>query len=420
MDEEARKIDPILFLPVHSSVKSLCFISRKDGDPVWRNDVGASRDGDSEDDDCEIKFRSDRLLKGNGNFSCSNNVRSLLNGRLIASCHKDGKAVLWDVKDQKELATISSRDGPGLAIRRTSDPTQLLFQSRDPKGIVSLHSVERMTAINPIRQYETYSRTFCQAASCYGNKNLLALPSLDDSTVTVVDERTDTDVAKIKIEGHGMLTSLAFCTTTCTSDCVGRPILACGMESGTVTFVDLSYCSKLSSGATFSLGKDPLLTLDMMPSLTSSGTSSVIVAAGMAGDSEEVSKLDSAEAGRASLFKMTFDHDLSKPKWTFKERARLTTCRVDREQFCGKPGVSICRFRDDGRLLALGGWDYRVRLFERSKGNAMAILKGSESSISCLDWSPDGSKSGLLASASESDNFISIWHCFPKDMTHLL
>jgi len=115
------------------------------------------------------------------------------------------------------------------------------------------------------------------------------------------------------------------------------------------------------------------------------------------------------------IFKTThcFHHDCKLPKWTFKQRARLSTCRVDRGSFNGKPGVSICRFRpQDGRLLAVGGWDFRIRLFERSKGNAMAILKGNKGSIVGLDWSPDASTSGLFASASGNDKSISIWQCF--------
>jgi len=436
---EARTIDPILNLRVHSSVKSLCFVSQNNSDPFNKysngnvDDIDSSQssedDDDDDDDDDEIQFRSTTLRhKENDPVSFHNNSRRVLNGRFLASCHSDGEALLWDLNNQKKLAIISSpRGGPGLAIRRMNDSTQILFQTRDTKGIVSLHSVEQTTTTN-IRQYETLSHTFCQAAPCYGNKHLLALPSLDNSTVTLVDGRTDNNIAQYKIKGHGMLTSLALCTTASTSDgghSTGRPILACGMESGTVTFFDILSGSRSSSEASFSLGKDPILTLDVTPSGTHAaqgvklpfdgGSDSLLIAAGMAGDSEDISMMSSFEAGRAVIFKTThcFHHDCKLPKWTFKQRARLSTCRVDRESFNGKPGVSICRFRpQDGRLLAVGGWDFRIRLFERSKGNAIAILKGNKGSIVGLDWSPDASTSGLFASASGNDKSISIWQCF--------
>lgn len=469
---EARTIDPILNLPVHSSVKSICFVSRKnpddfcskeyEGDNIDDIDSSSSQSSEDDDDDDEIQFRSVTLSQ-KGKYPVSTNYnnnprrRVTLNGRFLASCHNDGEALLWDLNNQKTISTISSpRGGPGMTIRRTDDSSKILYQTRDSKGIVSLHSIERCcgnttgdttsstsrpntTTATTTRQFETYSRTFCQAAPCCGNKNLLALPSIDDSTVIVVDERAGTNnVAKYNIKGHGMLTSLALCDSATTNNASGRPVLACGMESGTVTFFDISDGSSSQSSSeasSFSLGKEPILTLDLFPSGASAITpdtttpgknnnnsmssesisNSLLVAAGMAGDAEDISQLSSNEVGRAAIFKTIYCHnnDYTTPIWTFKQRARLSTCSVDRDDFHGKPGVSICRFRpQDGRLLAIGGWDYRIRLFERSKGNAMAILKGNGGSITDLDWSPDASSSGLLASASGNDKSIAIWQCF--------
>ena len=461
---EARTVDPILNLPVHSSVNSLCFVDyqtrrRPSDSPISNHGNNSAADGD--DDSGEIKLRSStlRFQKADPD-SFHNHPHRVLNGRLLASCHCDGEAILWDLNSQKSMATISSpRGGPGLTLRRTADPSQILFQTRDPKGIVTLHSIERCNAgggdsvasasnssisVSPpsrskaatstvIRQYETSSKTFCQAAPCYGNKHLLALPSTEESTVMVVDERADTCIGKYNISGHGMLTSLAISVTDDDIGLsVGRPILSCGMESGTVIFFDTSTGSRSYSEACFSLGKNPILTLDHSPSVSSNtGTSchrlknseegflsvqsdsnALLVAAGIAGDAEET-----IDAGCGVLFKtIHFNrHHSRNPTWNFEQRARLSTCRVDRESFRGKPGVSVYRFRpNDGRLLAIGGWDFRIRLFERSKGKPMAILKGNEGSIADLDWAPDAITSGLLASATRNGKSISLWQCFAK------
>jgi len=196
------------------------------------------------------------------------------------------------------------------------------------------------------------------------------------------------------------------------------------MESGTVFFFDITDGSpRSSSESSFSLGKEPILTLDLLPSRVTSVKSSLsdkrssdalLVAAGMAGDADDVSQLSNDKAGRAVLLKTIYCQDhYNNPTWNFEQRARLSTCRVDRESFNGKPGVSVCRFRPkDGRLLAIGGWDRRIRLFERSKGNAMAILKGNAGSIADLDWAPDSMASGLLASANKDDKLITLWQCF--------
>ena len=469
--EKARTVDPILNIPVHSSVTSLCFVSRKnpavsfvpcDGQSMkLRSDDDhtesvdgidsssqSSEEYDDDDDDGEIKFRSSTIrFNQPDSASFRNHPRRVLNDRFMASCHSDGEALLWDLNNQKKVATISPpRGGSGLCIGRTEDPTQIMFQTRDPKGIVSLHSIERCdiggngnststssvvrtsTATTTTRQYETYSQTFCQATPCHGNRHLFALPSIDDSTVTLVDDRTDTNVAKYSIDGHGMLTSLALTVTANdTGHYTGRPILACGMESGTAVFFDITTGSRRSSSeASFSLGKDPILTIDVLPSRavsskvsslpTNSSSNEILVAAGMAGDAEDVSQLSNDEIGRAVLFKTIYCQDNhNTATWNFEQRARLSTCRVDRKSFNGKPGISICRFRPkDGRLLAIGGWDRRIRLFERSKGNLMAILKGNAGSIADLDWAPDSMTSGLFASANKDDKLITLWQCFGK------
>ena len=205
---KARTIDPILNLRVHSSVKSLCFVSQKNSDPFNKysngnvDDIDSSQsseddDDDDDDDDDEIQFRSTTLRhKKNDPVSFHKNSRRVLNGRFLASCHSDGEALLWDLNNQKKLAIISSpRGGPGLTIRRMNDSTQILFQTRDTKGIVSLHSVEQTTTTN-IRQYETLSRTFCQAVPCYGN-HLVRITTNNQQPTTIATVKVTTTVATV-------------------------------------------------------------------------------------------------------------------------------------------------------------------------------------------------------------------------------
>jgi len=226
-------------------------------------------------------------------------------------------------------------------------------------------------------------------------------------------------VAEYCIENHGMVTSLALSATdNCAGNDNGRPILACGMESGTTVLFDITNGSTKSlHEASFSIGKDPILALDLLPSCaTSPSGASMLVAAGMAGDAQDVSQLSEDERGRAVLFQTDYGRDDDNASaWSFQQRARLSTCRVDSQSYNGKPGVSVCRFRPgDGRLLAIGGWDKRIRLFEQSKGKLVALLKGSTGSIADVDWAPDSTSSGLLASADKDNKLITLWQCFEK------
>jgi len=459
--ESLRPVDPILILPVQSEVNSICFVSpqnyslscsghnRSKDHSVSQskgenyNDDNGSDNYEGDEDEDEIEFRSSKIGIDRTNRKSSQKCSyQFSSDRFLASCHSNGEALIWNLKNQKPVASISPPRGKdvGLCIRRTDDPSQIMFQTRDSKGLVSIHSIERcgalgeghdigtssmLTKVKTSRQFETYSKTFCRAAPCHGNRHLIALPASNHSSVTVVDTRSDSEVAKYHIDNHGMVTSLALSVTD--HGTAGRPILACGMESGTTYFFDVSEGPlKPSNQSSYLIGKDPVLTLDFTPSNTVTYSDSsvpaqrrsdaLLVAAGMAGDAQDVSELSEDEAGRAVLFKTAYCREnLINSSWNFKQRARLSTCRVDHENYCGKPGISVCCFRPkDGRLLAIGGWDRRIRLFERSNGNMVALMKGSTRSVADLDWAPDSMTSGLLASAHKAEKSITLWQCFPK------
>lgn len=462
INKSLRTVDPILILPVQSEVSSICFVSHQNlslSSPEHNrsknhsfcqckgenyNDDNSSLDDEGDGDEIELRSSKIRIDRTDPKSSRILQCR-LLSDRFLASCHSNGEALIWNLKNQKQVACISPPRGKnvGLCIRRTDDPSQIMLQTRDSKGLVSIHSIERcgtlgedcdigtsstLTKVRTSRQFETYSKTFCRAAPCHGNRHLIALPDIDHSSVTVVDTRSDSNVAKYHIGNHGMVTSLALSVTShSTGNSTGRPILACGMESGTTHFFDVMHGPmKSSRQSSLSIGKDPVLTLDFTPSYTATYSDSsvpaqrrpdaLLVAAGMAGDAQDVSELSKDEAGRAVLFKTTYcGEDANKRSWNFKQRARLSTCRVDHESYCGKPGIAVCCFRPkDGRFLAIGGWDKRIRLFERSSGNMVALLKGNARSVADLDWAPDSITSGLLASAHKGEKSITLWQCFPK------
>jgi hypothetical protein len=476
-------LDPFLDLSLPSPALSLCFVGNKRGGggkfwttttttttrpPLEDNDENDSSDDESDSSSEELTFRSSTLQTRADAPPQARNYRrrqDLLKDRWIVSCHKEGEALLWDCARQTRIASVQRhthhRQGGGLAVKRIDDTSDddessdgnhdgfFLYQTRDPKGTVSVHSLGRLGASGEmmkndssssssvVREYETYSATFCQAAPCRGNSHLIALPSRQESTATVVDDRDRIPIYQTTPavnHHHGMVTSLAISMT----GSGGRPILACGMESGSVVFHD--FVSGRSVKGDCKLTKDPVLALDLAPSEISSSpsssstapssSSSVIAVAGLAGDALEVSELPEEERGRVALLKATIPTTISSEgsdspssaasSWNIQTRARLSTCRVVDEHDTasasfGKPGVAICRFRpEDARVFAVGGWDNRVRLFERSKGRPVGILRGHSGSVNALDWAPDAATSGLLATAGGEDGKISFWECFPK------
>ena len=397
-----------------------------------------------------------------------------LAGGILASCHLDGNCRLWDLATRRcymdNLGSHETRKGPGLAIRRVnsgggSDDTdnannQFLYQTRDPLGTVSLHDLHR--PCTPLLQMHTYSTTFCAMSPCHlsmqlltngcgekiitsGARNLVALPTEDHSLAIVRDLRCDPkgspawqvslgDEYISSIYGtrrkYGMLSSLALCLQETTH----RVVLGCGMENGSTLFYDLGAMKQaveLSSGesrvvsdvedsrymCSTALGKgtDPVLCLDVVSSKTSA---SVVAVAGCAGDADDLSELPEHDQGTVSIIKVklsdeTKSQDSSKYS-TMKAtvRSKTRTCSIESG---GKVGVSICRFRPDGRVFAVGGWDYRLRIFGRTSSKPLAILRGHEKSVTAMDWASNSPVSGLLATGA-GDCKISLWRVFPHSL----
>uniref|UniRef100_A0A7S2A1D3 Anaphase-promoting complex subunit 4 WD40 domain-containing protein n=1 Tax=Ditylum brightwellii TaxID=49249 RepID=A0A7S2A1D3_9STRA len=466
------------------AVSSICFVRNTNSHYA---DDDSDSDSDSEDD---IKLRcSNLVLKPNDRqkeaSQAATTAASLaLHGALLASCHVNGDALLWDLSTRRIVCTFGNDDdshrgrGPGLALRKLSDDndnhSKFMYQTRGEGGTVSIHDLQS-TTVKSILQLTTHSRTFCTASPCTNNVNLIALPSIRDSWATIRDLRVDpthTPVCMIHGAGlvscrhdwslgsveeeerrHGMLTSLSMVDS---SDDCSRPVLGCGMESGSVFFHDLGMIGKSlpqkeeSTTKWFhmpqppccsvKISRDPVLALDIVPSEQRKTigenkyqkVTSVVAVAGCAGDALDLCDLPEEERGTISIIKTsikdvtcanssTTKDDISYEKTpnnnittTMKAsiRNKVSTCEIGQESAGGKPGVSTARFRPDGRMFAIGGWDKRLRIYGRSQGNLLAILKGHEDSVNAVDWAEDSNVSGVLATGS-GDGRILLWRVFP-------
>ena len=262
---------------------------------------------------------------------------------------------------------------------------------------------------------------------------------------------------------HGMITSLAMCLSE------GKLIVACGMESGDLYFHDCrfpksgqknlfgeptQYSDTLRQDAAedkkaspfqpskgvsllgqalsqhniddvimkhdrgnatiipedpkyarIKLSSEPILALDLNPS-ASTDENTFVAICGCAGDAAS-STLKRSPDKTGAIVKASF---ATTP--VAKLRQRFQTCELGESSAGGKPGISCCRFRNDGRVFAVGGWDHRARIISR-KGKMLAILKGHEATVTSVDWSPVAS-SGLLATGS-SDGRIYLWRLFFQD-----
>lgn len=519
-----------------SSVTGVCFVRdplcRRDGGWRHRNKFrssGSSKiDSNSDDSDNDnlscssssLTFQCSNFLLGRNANHDKNDDTSLyeathisagsnssLSGGILASCHLDGTAKLWDLSTRRCIVRDichKNRSGAGLALRRLGNARsaegfedtrhQFLYQTRDPMGTVTLHDLNRPET--HIVELYTHSTTFCTIAPCqggYGNNDvewsqtpespeahhLVALPNEAQSTVEVRDLRCDPGKSPAwkvtigedykgwqsytaKSRYYGMVTSLALCLQEPSQ----RIVLGCGMEDGSILFHDLggsgrgrepwwigheketkivdndlypaqSINQQLGNfdGMTHTesrfmcrakVADDPVLCLDLVSSRcnrqicnneTVTRTGSLVAVSGCAGDADTMVPLPNQDQGTVTTIKVELANENPSDRQGADEmkatvRKRTKTCSLSSG---GKVGVSTCRFRPDGRIFGVGGWDHRLRIFGRTSSKPLAVLHGHNENVVALDWAQNSAVSGLVATGA-ADGRICVYRIFPHSL----
>jgi WD40 repeat protein len=354
---------------------------------------------------------------------------------LLAACHTNGSAFIFDLSKRVAIREIIGNPSePGLALGRI-ERDRFFYQKRNPKGSIEIHDLEKCDIIH---SFECHSQTFCKATTVKSYESILVTPSSQDAFAQLWDLRQRNPIGLIhgarldkfedRCREEGMLMSLSACNMGNTSIYV-----ACGMESGSIHVHDIRMLGNTfsvdeegiisSKSCSQSLGKDPILCSDIVPSCCGEKDpmnqyhTSVLVATGSAADAAEQLDLPKEDRGTVALIKAHSTSD--KNSWTMKarKRAHVGTCQIsDDWLFGGKPGVNTIKFRPDGAVFAIGGWDKRVRIYSRTSAKLLSILRGpNNESITAIDWvcnNEDLERAGVLAAGS-ADGMISVWRAFP-------
>ena len=440
-----------------------------------KNDDTSEADSDSEESDCN--FQCSNILQHGSNSAIAAATHSSaashanLQGYKVAACHHDGTCKLWDLSSRRCIAdNVNASKGRkfGLSVRRFGS-SRFLYQTRDAAGTVTLHDMHDPSV--EVTKIETNSTTFCTMSPCRVSKaasiidksggstsigqenNLVALPTELHSMAIIRDLRSDPasqPAFRVHVgqdrttpnqynhfgrdNKYGMLMSLAL-SVQCDTQ---KLVLGCGMEDGSVLFYDLGASGKgrrpwlvqepgiginssdessnvINYICSTKLGKEPVLSMDIVTSYTDHNKHgdkpSLVAVAGCAGDPDEICDLPEQEQGTVTTMKISLkdDNDCSSMMKS-SIRARTRTCSLSSG---GKVGVSIARFRPDGRVFAVGGWDKRLRIFGRTSSKPLTVLHGGHSdSMSAMDWAEDAAVSGLLATGA-GDGKLCVYRVLP-------
>lgn len=82
-------------------------------------------------------------------------------------------------------------------------------------------------------------------------------------------------------------------------------------------------------------------------------------------------------------------------------------CSQSEQDFNGKAPLDALAVTRDSRLIATGGWDARVRIFDRKTGAVLHVLEHGGEYVHAVAFSPDGKY--LATGGNDAQSFVQIW-----------
>ncbi|KND04800.1 uncharacterized protein SPPG_00502 [Spizellomyces punctatus DAOM BR117] len=284
------------------------------------------------------------------------------NNTILASGDQEGHIILWSVLTRRPIRRWRAHTSGILAIHSVAGDNLLSHGRDDQLHIWSLCDPSDKASSSPQKPEFTLlvnSLNFCgvslwkQPADREGGaeQTLLALPGLgENAEIDIYNLSTKTYTLQgLSVPNASKDTGLCMClkffegpTGLC---------LAAGYESGTIIIWDIE-----SKGLVWrhKVHEEPVLSLDVLPDGS----------IGFSGGAET---------------KISQFFPISDPEQTTRHLTVPTR------------GIAVVRIRPDGKIVATGGWDSKIRIYNAKKFKPLAILRGHRQGVSCLAFSEAGS-----------------------------
>ncbi|XP_072000590.1 guanine nucleotide-binding protein subunit beta-like protein 1 isoform X2 [Engystomops pustulosus] len=291
---------------------------------------------------------------------------------LLFSGSSIGEIHVWNLNTRRAESVLDGHGGKSIFwVHNLTDRERLMSQGRDLQICTWNLAEGRNTVLGSI---PLDSVGFCKCSLLNTERCLLAIPGKESSQVQVIDVETKKTVSSMAPEEDGKW-GMAMCMKLWQPKSGSGPLLFVGYEDGSIALWNVLE-HRLMRRHLFH--KEPVMSLDF----------DCDNARGVSGSSENILNV-----------------------WNLDEQQDLKTYKA---QELVNPGIADVRIRQDKKILATAGWDYRVRIFGWKKVKPLAVLQYHTSTVHCVSFSDHIIPEERLLAAGSKDQRISLWSIYSQ------
>ncbi|KAM3940636.1 guanine nucleotide-binding protein subunit beta-like protein 1 [Leptodactylus fuscus] len=291
---------------------------------------------------------------------------------LLFSGSSSGQIHVWNLSTRRTNTVLNGHDGKSILwIHTLSDRERLMSQGRDLQ-ICTWNLGEGRNEVMETIPIDSVG--FCRCSLLNTDCCLLAMPGTESSQVQVMDMESQKVISSMTPSTNDKL-GMAMCMKLWQPKSGRSPLLLVGYEDGSIGLWNVLE-HRLMSRHIFH--KEPVMSLDF----------DCDYAKGVSGSSENILNV-----------------------WSLDEQQDL---KIYKAQELINPGIADVRIRQDKKILATGGWDYRIRIFGWKKMKPLAVLQYHSATVNCVCFSDHISPEERLLAAGSKDQKISVWSIYAK------
>ncbi|XP_066465978.1 guanine nucleotide-binding protein subunit beta-like protein 1 [Tiliqua scincoides] len=291
---------------------------------------------------------------------------------ILFSGSSNGLIHVWNMKTQRIDRTMDGHGGKSVYwVQTLHNRNSLLSQARD-QNIFLWDLAEGRTAVTD--SVDTGSVGFCKCSLLEVSEGrwLLALPWKGLEEVQVLELPSKNSICTLKPEADAKL-GMPMCLKLWQPKVGSHPLLLAGYENGSVALWNLSMRKELSQ---LPCHQEPIMSLDF--------------------DSEKGKGVSGSSEKRLCIWSPDKQQNLQ-----LQDTVSLTN-----------PGIADVALRQDRKILATAGWDYRIRLFAWKKLKPLAVLDYHTATVHCVAFSDHTQPAERLMAAASKDHRISVWSIY--------